>query len=97
MDRVELTCDKIPNGIKYAQYELSRALANETDAITGGKGTDGIYEEVEMGNLKVKYNTASQAVGTVNNVFDVYPWLQTYLGPYCRGGSGSYQVRSVRG
>jgi len=47
--------------------------------------------------MEVEYNTASQAVGTVNNVFDVYPWLQSYLGAYCLGGSGSYSVRVVRG
>ena len=47
--------------------------------------------------MEVKYNTSSQATGTVNNVFDVYPWLQSYLGAYCLGGSGSYSVRVVRG
>jgi hypothetical protein len=97
VDRVELTCDAIPNDIKYATYELARALANDTDAITGNTGDKGLYEEVELGALKVKYNTASQATGTVNNVFDVYPWLQSYLGAYCLGGSGGYQVRMVRG
>ena len=97
VDGVELACSKIPNPIKYAQYELARALANETDAITGNKGTDGTYEEVKIGDMEVKYNTDSQGVGTINNVFDVYPWLQSYLGAYCLGGSGSYQVRLVRG
>ena len=82
---------------KYAEYELARSLANETDAITGNKGTDGTYEEVKIGDMEVKYNTDSQGVGTINNVFDVYPWLQSYLGAYCLGGSGSYQVRLVRG
>jgi hypothetical protein len=76
---------------------LARALANETDAITGNKGTDGTYEQVKLGEIEVKYNTDSQGVGTINNVFDVYPWLQSYLGAYCLGGSGSYQVRTVRG
>ena len=47
--------------------------------------------------MKVKYNTRSQAVGTINNVFDKYPWLQSYLGPYCLGGSGSFQLRVYRG
>jgi hypothetical protein len=89
VDRVELACSAIPNDIKYATYELANALANDTDAITGNTG--------ELGDLKVKYNTASQATGTVNNVFDIYPWLQSYLGAYCLGGSGSYQVRVVRG
>ena len=97
VDDVELACTSIPTNIKYAQYELARALANETDAITGNKGTDGNYEEVKIGDMAVKYNTSSQGVGTINNVFDVYPWLQNYLGAYCLGGSGSYQVRVVRG
>ena len=97
VDRVELVCTTIPNGIKYAQYELARALANDTEAITGNKGTDGVYEEVKMGDLEVKYNTESQSVGLVNNVFDIYPWLQSYLGAYCRGGAGSFQVAVVRG
>ena len=97
VDNVELACTATPKDIKYAQYELARALANETDAITGNKGTDGTYEEVKIGDMEVKYNTDSQGVGTINNVFDVYPWLQSYLGAYCLGGSGSYQVRVVRG
>ena len=97
VDRVELTCSSIPNDIKYATYELARALANDTDAITGTTGDTGLYEAVKLGDMEVKYNTSSQAVGTVNNVFDVYPWLQSYLGAYCLGGSGSYQVRVVRG
>ena len=97
VDRVELSCSAIPNDIKYATYELANALANDTDAITGNTGDKGLYEEVELGDLKVKYNTASQATGTVNNVFDIYPWLQSYLGAYCLGGSGSYSIRVVRG
>ena len=97
VDNVELLCTSIPASIKYAQYELARALANETDAVTGNKGTDGVYEEVKLGDIEVKYNTDSQGVGTINNIFDVYPWLQSYLGAYCLGGSGSYQVRVVRG
>ncbi len=97
IDRVELVCTAIPNNIKYAQYELARALANDTEAITGNKGTDGVYEEVKMGDLEVKYNTESQSVGMVNNVFDIYPWLQSYLGAYCRGGAGNFQCAVVRG
>jgi len=101
VDDVEMVCTAIPNNIKYAQYELARALANDTDAMTGNKGTEGVVQEieVEMGDLreKKKYNQSSLANGSVNNVFDVYPWLQSYLGAYCLGGSGSYQVRVVRG
>ena len=97
VDGVELTCSLIPNNIKYAQYELARALANDTDAITGNTGTAGVPSEVKIGDLEVKYNEKSQSTGTVNNVFDVYPWIQSYLGAYCSGGSGSYQVRVMRG
>ena len=79
------------------RYELARALANDTDAMTGNSGTEGVAKEVELGELKVKYNEASLATGNVNNVFDVYPWLQSYLGAYCLGGAGGYQVRVVRG
>ena len=97
VDNVELVCTAIPRGIKYAQYELAHALANDTTAVTGNKGTDGTYEEVKLGDIEVKYNTDSQGVGTINNIFDVYPWLQSHLGAYCLGGSGAYQVRLVRG
>ena len=97
VDGVELSCSKIPNGIKYAQYELARALANDTDAITGTTGKDGNFSEVKLGDIQVKYNTDSQGTGAVNNILDVYPWLQSYLGAYMLGGAGSYQMRVVRG
>ena len=97
VDGVELTCSVIPLNIKYAQYELARALANDTDAITGATGTDGNFSEVKLGDIEVKYNTNSQGAGTINNILDVYPWLQSYLGAYMLGGSGTYQTRVVRG
>ena len=97
VDDVELSCTTIPNNIKYAQYELARALANETDAMTGNTGTDGNIEEVKLGDIQVKYNTTSQGTGTVNNIMDKYPWLQSYLGAYMLGGAGAFQMRVVRG
>ena len=97
VDGVELTCSLIPNNIKYAQYELARALANDTDAMTGNIGTNGNIAEAKLGDLAVKYNVASQGTGSVNNIMDVYPWLQSYLGAYMIGGAGSFQMRVVRG
>ena len=97
VDGVELACSTIPLNIKYAQYELARALANDTDAMTGNTGTDGNFSEVKLGDIEVKYNTASQGTGSVNNILDVYPWLQSYLGTYILGGAGSFQMRVVRG
>jgi len=97
VDGVELACTTIPNNIKYAQYELARALANDTDAITGTTGKDGNFSEVQLGDLQVKYNTDSQGTGAINNIMDVYPWLQSYLGAYMLGGAGTFQMRVVRG
>ena len=97
VDGIDLVCTLIPEGIKTATYELARALANDTDAITGSTGTTGLYDQVELGDLKVKYSKTSQTVGLVTNAFDVYPWLQSYLGPYCMGGAANYAVRLFRG
>ena len=97
VDGVELACSKIPNNIKYAQYELARALANDTDAITGTTGKEGNISEAKLGDLAVKFSTSSQGVGSINNILDVYPWLQSYLGAYMLGGAGSFQMRVVRG
>ena len=97
VDGVELACSTIQLNIKYAQYELAWALANDTGAITGTTGTDGNIEEVKLGDIQVKYNTSSQGTGSVNNILDVYPWLQSYLGAYMLGGAGSFQMRVVRG
>lgn len=97
VDDVELACSAIPNNIKYAQYELARALANDTDAMTGNVGTNGNIAEAKLGDLAVKYNVASQGTGSVNNIMDVYPWLQSYLGAYMIGGAGTFQMRAVRG
>ena len=97
VDGVELDCSSIPKDIKYAAFELARALANDTSAVIENTGTDGLYDEVQLGELRVKYSKTSQATGTVNNIFDVYPWLQSYLGAYTLGGSGSYQIRVFRG
>ena len=97
VDGVELACSKIPNNIKYAQYELARALANDTDAITGTSGKEGNIEEAKLGDLEVKFNIASQGTGSINNIMDVYPWLQSYLGAYMLAGAGAFQMRVVRG
>ena len=69
----------------------------DTGAITGTTGKDGNFSEVKLGDLQVKYNTESQGTGSINNILDVYPWLQSYLGAYMLGGAGSFQMRVVRG
>lgn len=97
VDRVELVCTTIPNPIKYATFELARELANDTDAVTNTQNDpDQLYRQVELGELKVQYKDG-QANGTINNIFDVYPWLQSYLGAYVIGGAGGFQLRVFRG
>lgn len=97
VDGIALACTLIPEALKIATYELARALANDTDAITGSTGTTGLYDEVKLGDLQVKYKESSMTPGVVNNVFDVYPWLQSYLGPYTMGGATNHAVRLFRG
>ena len=97
VDGVDLSCTLIPEGIKLATYELARALSNDTNAIVGSTGTDGIYDEVKLGDLQVKYKSSSTTSGVINNVFDVYPWLQSSLGPYSPAGAANYAVRLLRG
>ena len=65
--------------------------------MTGNVGTNGNIAEAKLGDLEVKYNLASQGTGSVNNIMDVYPWLQSYLGAYMLGGAGAFQKRVVRG
>ena len=72
VDGVDLACTLIPDGIKTATYELARAFANDTTAITGTSGTTGIYDEVKLGDLQVKYSKTSQAVGTINKIGRAY-------------------------
>jgi hypothetical protein len=57
---------------------------------------DELYQEVTLGDLKVRYKD-SKVENPINNIFDVYPWLQSYLGAYTIGGVGGYQIRIVRG
>ena len=74
---------------------ISALNSNESEGVY--QGTDGNFSEVKLGDIEVKYNTASQGTGSVNNILDVYPWLQSYLGAYILGGAGSFQMRVVRG
>ncbi len=97
VDGVEIKCTFIPDEVKIATFELARALANNPNALVDTKGTDGTYEEVKLGDLEVKYSTQTQTQGLVNNILDIYPWLQSYLGLYTRSGATNYAVTLLRG
>ena len=94
VDTVEIKCTFVPDEIKIATFELARALANNPNALVSTRGTDGVPEEVKLGDLEVKYNTATQATTMVNTIFDVFPWLTTLLSPYCRtsGSNGTIKL-----
>lgn len=97
VDGIKLECTLIPDEVKVGTFELARALANNPDALTGSKGTDGTYEEVKLGDLEVKYNTMSQNPGMVNTILDVFPWVATYIGPYTMAGASSRMIKLERG
>ena len=97
VDGVSLECSSIPLNIKKAQYLLARELANDPTAITGNKGTAGVAKKIKLGNMEIENSEESLSSGPVNNLMEVFPWLQPLLGPYTLGGTGSYQVRVVRG
>lgn len=97
VDGVSLACTFIPAQIKTATFELAHSLLYDGEALVGKTGTTGIYDEVELGDLKVKYNTSSQTPGLVNNILDVYPWLESFIGAYLKSGATNYAVRLYRG
>ena len=96
VDTVEIKCTFVPDEIKIATFELARALANNPNALVSTRGTDGVPEEVKLGDLEVKYNTATQASTMVNNIFDVFPWLTTLLSPYCRASNSNGTIKLER-
>ena len=82
VDGVELACSAIPKNIKYAQYELARALANDTDAITGTSGKEGNIEQAKLGDLEVKFNTDSQGTGSnwsATYDIDLIPMVEIFV------------------
>lgn len=97
VDGVELTCALIPAQIKTATFELAHALLHDGNILTHSTGKGSVYEEVELGDLKVKYNTDSQTPGLVNNILDLFPWLESFIGAYTQAGATNYNVKLLRG
>ena len=67
------------------------------EALVGTTGTEGTYDQVELGDLKIKYKESSQTPGVINNILDVYPWLESFLGAYMKSGATNYAVSVQRG
>jgi len=97
VDGVEIACTFIPTQIKTATFELAQSLLSDGEALVGSTGKTGIYDEVELGDLKVKYNSDTQTPGVINNILDVYPWLESFIGAYTQAGATNYNVKLLRG
>ena len=97
VDGVKVDCTFIPQPVKNATFELAHSLLYKGEALVGTTGTQGTYEEVELGDLKVKFKDSSQTPGVINNILDIYPWLESFLGAYMKSGATNYAVTLKRG
>ena len=97
VDGVEIDCTYIPQQVKNAAFELAHVLLYKGEALVGTTGTEGTYDQVELGDLKIKYKESSQTPGVINNILDVYPWLESFLGAYMKSGATNYAVSIQRG
>ena len=97
VDGVKVDCTFIPQPVKNATFELAHSLLFKGEALVGTTGTQGTYEEVELGDLKVKFKDSSQTPGVINNILDIYPWLESFLGAYMKPGATNYAVTLKRG
>ena len=97
VDGVEIDCTYIPQQVKNAVFELAHVLLYKGEALVGTTGTEGTYDQVELGDLKIKYKESSQTPGVINNILDVYPWLESFLGAYMKSGATNYAVSVQRG
>ena len=97
VDGVKIDCTFIPQPVKNATFELAHSLIHKGEALVGTTGTQGTYEEVELGDLKVKFKDSSQTPGVINNILDIYPWLESFLGAYMKSGATNYAVTLKRG
>ena len=97
VDGVKIDCTYIPQQVKNATFELAHVLLYKGEALVGTTGTEGTYDQVELGDLKVKFKDSSQTPGVINNILDVYPWLESFLGAYMKSGATNYSVSIKRG
>ena len=97
VDGVKIDETYIPQPVKNATFELAHSLLHKGEALVGTTGTQGTYEQVELGDLKVKFKDSSQTPGVINNILDIYPWLESFLGAYMRSGATNYAVTIQRG
>ena len=94
-DGIEATAAFIPREIKDATCEAALALLRNPTMLRGVVAAPGSYEEVELGELRVKYRGQGE-VESVQAVTDALPWLRSFLKCWAKGVSGPASIRLYR-
>lgn len=100
--RTDVSCDGveadetyIPADIQAATAETAQALITTPTLMRGSTTGPGVYDKVELGDLKVEYRS-SDAVSSVDSIIDVLPWLKSYLRCWVRNASNIRQIPTYR-
>lgn len=100
--RTDVTCDGIeadatfiPREIKDAACEAALALLRNPTMLRGVVTAPGSYEEVELGELRVKYRGQSE-VQSMQTITDALPWLRSFLKCWAKGVNGPVPIRLYR-
>jgi hypothetical protein len=100
--RIDVTCDGIeadatfiPREIKDATCETALALLRNPTMLRGVVTAPGSYEEVELGELRVKYRGQGE-VESMQTITDALPWLRSFLKCWAKGVSGPASIRLYR-
>lgn len=96
-DGREATATTLPAAVAEATYRLAYTLIDKPDPVSGDSASSGQYKKVELGDLKVEFNTAPGYPSLTNSILDLYPWLTAVLGSWTVGGAQNRTVAVVRG
>ena len=94
-DGVEATASFIPREIKDATCEAALALLRNPTMLRGVVTAPGSYDEVELGELRVKYRGQGE-VESLQSITDALPWLRSFLKCWAKGVTGPSPIRLYR-
>ena len=94
-DGIEATATFIPREIKDATCETALALLRNPTMLRGVVTAPGSYDEVELGELRVKYRGQGE-VESMQTITDALPWLRSFLKCWAKGVSGPASIRLYR-
>jgi hypothetical protein len=95
LDGIEADATFIPREIKDATCEAALALIRNPTLLRGVVAAPGSYEEVELGELRVKYRE-QYSVESMQSITQALPWLRSFLKGWAKGVSGIANVRVYR-